>query len=1279
MSLGLKIFWIVLGVLILAVVIVTVVLILVFRSRLRDWWNKAKKDIQALKYPCLTNGECGTIHKLGSEYVCDPTLDQCRLRAYIDGYCQVSDDCLAITPHCTFAETGRGVMCMQLPYHAHDVFGDPTDGRTCSATTQLNELFNFCQTRLGFACKSTNECHDGACVAGTCQQLPPFAVCVTTGTYGGAQCLDGFYCAKDKYYPASVERCQPDGIAPGADGAYCLKDTDCNNRDCYFATPSDPVGRCASHIGLVGMPCRHSADCAPSLACGTAGTCQFLDPAAQTDVANCPFKQYTNVSSTVAGCIGASFPVPCSRPEMCTSNCNQGEVSSLVIGVLGANQTWSALYPQGSTASDTSGFFNAGFTGASGNWVLRPNHTLMVSPFESALSRITAYPPIGFLRVPPGAHPGPPAAPPLDPRACQPLVGGAVLLSSFANAYNSTCTFLVDYDPDSPRDASVRVLLATPDIHSGQTVAFTLGSLTDLYSYCLYNNNQQTDSPTPPTQVFTYRNFHGYVDSASWTITAGDGGLNLPPLWQIPDHQLVPPPRLPSRTEYRAYYDSVLKFSEAQPAAQRPPGQPYVHFFFFPSPGETVISSRFSVLPTQVGGGVTTLVGLYEVETNTAGVKTRRLVISNASLYTAPKTDAKNNRYACNTADATIYAELRTAYDDPGSNNAVFISVYSFTLVDFDVAWPFLGMLSGPPSTVHDTAGLCRVNFTTTTSAEATLEVLGEDVDSVPGFLANRAYPIFTPRAYTRVQAASSTRTAEWNNIFDNKTPTLLDSDFTVLGAAGGSAIVGLLLLYKVDEGPSQGNYTIILTMRFGDVMPTSRYSLPNLDSSTLPYATRTRMFTFYLTPDPEETGGGTVRPYDELPRPAFNTPPIALAPYESAQITSWVTPGDDPTGIYATHHSRTPWGSEVFTASLIPEAFEAPVRFFRMPITDATKLSIAGADEVWVWGRKGESLVAVPLFFDSFGTVTATMGSGPFAGEKWLSPTALTCPPSSVVSEITLGMEVWYDLEPFSKYQVHQWGIQNTVGWKNMLPPDIILNPLPMIGRMCETQGYQDGILLRVRPYSFASTDAMYQDTALPAGILHNLNLSSDIFPGILEGMAVALVSRMGGYDYKQAIPLIGVGGIQAMKGRGAALHPSAAGIFNNPATKLFIWASSEGSSTPLLPAGYRLLPCPLNPRASPVGPATYPLTCPDIDIAASELRNSRKPLPIMIMWQTGANVMEPRLYDLRMTRDPANGKYEITVVSDSLVQMNGGMATTPSSPGMSGGPILVYSPCSS
>lgn len=1280
------------------------------------WWERGKKGAIKERYPCIESRECGSLYGLGANYICDPHLKQCRIRAYRSGTCQSGDDCMQATPSCILGVIGQGSMCAHPPYQEGGLYGDPSLQEVCRPGFGPNPVWNFCQAILGSACLSTDDCLSGVCKNGVCTYLEPFAVCTEGSNYATDQCQDPNVCTPDTKIPIDPYRCMPPGIAQHAEGAFCVQDSDCDNKDCYRINPTDPVGQCGNRQALIGMPCRGGHDCAKGLDCNlktiggvVSGTCILTDVTTVTEVDHCP-AQYTQLALGNLGCAGAINPVPCSDDLTCISGgCAIGSVESLVLGVLLADQTWQRIYPLRSRL-DTNLIFSNAFTMLGGRQaVLNPGYTIVMSPYMPIASLRHQYPTIKLGLEVSGA-----TAPPVtEPKACTPLVGGLELYSTFANTSSDTITFVVNYNPLTAVTSTVGVLISSPLLNVGETIYISMPSI-DLFTY--YLSDQQP--PTAPTAIFVYANYAGPTDPRPWTLSAGEQ-LHRPTDWLGFTPTILPEPRYRAKTGDSTYLSNSLRFD----AGTEP--ELFAHFFFFPSPGERVVSSRFRTLPSQVGGGVTTLVGLYDVESPT----NRRIVISTLAVYAQTSTDELESReYATNDTNGTVYAVRKSWFTDSATGKSIFTSCYSFTLVDFGRNWPFQLLLLGPASTQHDTAGLCSVEFTSPSNGTASSKTLSPD-GGIPGW--NGKYPVFTPRAYTRVQAQSMIRNDEWTslNLFGTVNPTLLDSDIIIMASAGSHNIAGILLvLSQQDTAETQ---TLLMTLRFGDTLPGSLYSKSNLIADALKFIHPTKMFTFYLTPEPVETGGGSLFVEQGgqviIYSPAFPLPQVALAPRQSPDITSWATPPYpyvditgrqqylfDGTGQYTSHSTRTPWGIEVFTASLVPEILMPPVRFFRMPAalpdkpTDPYGLSAQGGDDIWIWGRDiddSSTLVCVPLFFDNLGTLhaTATVGWTPDQkAQTWLSVSATSCPPASI-DEIFLGLDHTYYPNPpdGTSYTPTQWGVTPTAMIRNQLravdgvpvDPPFIADPLPLIGRMCETQGYQDGILYRARPYAYWGNSyeqqPSAQDMALPVAVRVLLSQTGDIVPIDLQSMAVVLSSKSGVLpDYRDTISRIGVGAIEAMVGPAAktpagSVHPRLVGFFapESPVNNLF-WASSEGGTTPILPGGYRTLPCPGNPRAVPISQAAgYPYQCRDA-VLAVEIQQ-RKPLPIVMVYRKSVGspnervVYETRLYDIRMIRSKTAG-YSVNVISDTIVQMNGGLAVMETGyPGFNGGPAMIYTPC--
>lgn len=1264
-----------------------IIVLLLGRLGINFWWSAARKGVEARSRPCMVSGDCGRDYQLGPSWICDPKVLQCRLRSYIDGSCTKNDDCLEITSSCRGEATlGFHQMCIHEPYQPATLYGRSTDTLGCGARAGLNTVFNFCQYLLGTPCTATDDCLHGACVGGICSYLQPFAECSVGGSYALNQCGPSDDCVVDPRHKFSSRRCQPRGVVPGSDGSYCQVNSDCNNNDCYKLESDNPIGICASHIGLVGMICDQDSECANGLECHKisspdgviSGVCAIIDPSIQTDDSHCPL-QYTEIASSGLGCAKASRPVPCSEQIFCKRGCSVAQVENLILGMVDPSQLWIQIYPRPNTGGDTYNLFRDSFVleGDGRTFSLLPNLTILISPFQSQIPAATQYPVLS-LEPPLNLLPGfpnegsPPVEAILDPRSCQSISANPLqLVSSFANAANDTVIFLVKYNPLDWVSSRVTAYVTSTRINSNQPVQIILNN-DRLGIYYLSNMNPTADPPIPATEIYVYGNYT--CDSGALWVR---GNLApKPTAWGNLPLFVIPLPTLPATTSPNgAYFGNSMRFLRAQDPNERPK-EPYANFFYYPIAGEEVMSSKFSTLPTQGGGGVTTLVGTYDVRTTTG----RKIVISTLALFTNPITFSQERHpYAYYNSTTRIYAVRNSVHEDTSTGSAVYASVYSFDIADFTdtINWPFTGKIMGPPSTQHDTAGLCRVTFDTNPvpGGVATFTTLEPLANSVPGY--RDRYSIFQPHSYTRVQSVSPIRSSQWTGIFEGLMPTLVDSDMIVIGSAGASSIIGILLNLQVGGGDQTKHFTLLLTARFGDAMPTSRYSTTYLSSNQRDVAARTQMFTFYLTPEVEETGGGGPWP----------TPQDALAPSKSTDITSWIT---SPTssgiinGNGVSHTARTPWGSEVFTASFLPSNLRTPVRFFRMPITSTKELAISGNDDVWIWGRdaNGDDMICVPLFFDYFGTTFATNKVAGKPTEFWLSTAATVCPPPTP-AEVILGMEVIYNKnfpDP-SDYQVAQWRLPNAPIINPLLPdPAPVQNPMPLLGRMCETQGYQDGLLLRVRPYAFLDVERTGGlDNTLPTKIFNQILATSAIFLNSIESMAVALATQTAVVDFVAAIPLLGIGGIQAMIGSPTLhyTHPRIVDFFKSEYQEI-VWVGSEGGSAPIIPGGYRTVPCPGNPRAIPFGRSgTYPNECADFGLAVLN-PTDRKSLPVVIVRNSVVNAgqRETRLYELEMKRTKT-GIYTAVVVSDSLLQTNEGLATMSSYPGFNGGPTFVYTPC--
>lgn len=1327
---------IVLGIIFFALLIgllAAIVFYFVDRAGFTWWWDKGKKAIAAERYPCLLSGDCGNLYGLGPSYVCDPHLKQCRLRAYEPGSCTNTNDCLQITPACHPSIITQGPSCMTSPYQAGGVYGQANAQGNCNPGLSLTTLWNFCQVNLGSPCKVTDDCHNGTCQTGHCTYLGPFGACTESSSYAIDQCEDPLYCAPPSIdRPLGDMRCMRPGIKQRDPGAYCLTNSDCSNGNCYRTSLQDPVGICAANIALIGMSCTNGGDCVQGLDCLISapgvGICVLTDLTTVTDVKHCP-AQYSYLNAGGVGCSGALNPVPCSNNVTCAGagGCPIGDISRVVMGVLQADNTWLQIYPsQGH--QDNYGIFSSIMSAPGGQVTLKPNYTVLISPLMAVNPVANIYPTIVL-----NSSVGPPPVVE-EARACTPLIGGNGIYSSFANAAESNITFIVNYEWSNPSAASVQVLITSPLINQGDPLLIVMPS-SQLITY--YATDKQ--DPTASTQAYIYNNYIGPTDSRFWNMSVGDLS-DFPTAWQFGGSTAKTPPIILQLPTYSSQSPVEGKYIQNSLRLDQQSAWPeiFAHFFYYPSNGtdKAGTTSKFMTLPTQGGGGVTTLVGLFDIDSLAPDPDgrplTRRIVISTLAVYISSIEEEQVT--TAFSSGRTVYAQRKLWYSDLATGLGIYTSCYSFTLVDFNNNWPFTLTLTGPTSTQNDTAGLCGVAFSSATQGVATETTLAQDANlGIPGLQGK--YPVFTPRAYTRVQVQTTTRTAQWTTtmLFNVERPQLVDSDLVVMASAGAHSIIGILLTLNcgpaINPDEPQPYQTLLITMRFGDTLPSSLYSLNNLNPDARVFANRTKMFTFYLTADLEETGGGSgyilLGNYDYM-LAQFPIPQVALAPQTSQDISNWATPEitivsdgtpyvvDNSDASLVSHGMRTPWGIEVFTASLIPELLSPPVRFFRMPVAPPAQtsmpyaLSEQGGDDIWVWGRyNGDQpeddlvMVCVPLFFDNLGTVETTAVGGwvPGTNPSWLSTTATTCPPQQMSILFTDMDNTYTYQDPYghtgSPYQQAQWNVTPSANIVDRLAknadgtpvvPPFVADPLPLIGRMCETQGYQDGILYRARPYSFAAPlqNRVIPDPSLPPNIRSNLTSFSYSSSEVeqyqdLQSMAVAMASiRPDGMsppaDYRVAIPVLGLGGITAMIGPNSELgsvHPRITGFFPPDST---VWVSSESGTTPILPGGYRTLPCPLNPRAVPINQAAqYPAQCKDAVLTPVE----RKPLPIVMGVQT-ASGFALHLYDIRMNRDPKTNSYSVQVLSDKIIDTNGGLAVMGTGyPGFSGGPVLIYTPC--
>lgn len=1287
----------------IVVVVVGIVLYVILGPSLFNLW--ARKAVSA-SYACLTDGDCHVIHGLGSNWVCDPDQFECRVKAYVARSCLADTDCLGITPNCIvppgLAQTT--VRCSQIPYHSGDLYGDPGNGG-CAPGFGVNKHYNICQAYPGNPCSTDSACLYGVCRGGTCEILNPYDRCPVYGrSYADSPCGPSLYCAPaygDNDPKAPTGHCQPAGVTPGATGAFCLTGTDCASSQCYFEFPGAPFGICAGAVGLIGMPCTLSGDCTYGLDCaaiaGYTGTCVFADPTKQTIANHCP-TQYSGVVVGGTGCVGGVSPVPCLYNAQCASECSTSTlnpVSNLQIGILAPNQTWLPIYPIANTP-DSTGFFTDVYNidSANGYITLKPNMQLLVSPFEMLGGSITLYPPV-TVRI---AHtpPNPPLAPVTELRACQQTSSGIVQLSSFSSLTTNNVIFSVFYDQTNTINSYIGILFTNPGFNQGVPVYKKVTS-SELFTYSLSTKPHNT----PDSQILIPRNYHGFpADRVPYPMTQGDG-KDVPGPWQGRPVFLIPPPTMQAKSgAYTAYMSSSVRIDNNLPI----PPQIYAHFFYYPTGSEQVSWSRFQTLPTQNNGGLITLIGYFAVGS--------RLIMSTYALFLqAIGSVVSRFNFAVGSNPDPAYGDgvLSPVLQDVSSGLELMGVVYSTVVIDGVARWPFNAKVRAGPNYAHDAAGGCYVSYASQVAGTWQMKNMTDSVITVPGYATHgNTYQVFTPRAYTRIQAVSPG--VDWSAAFDCTAPsgiTVDDADTVILGGAGSHVIAGIavsMVYYNVwGVAPAQTTrHTLIITMRFGDTLTSSLYSREAAAASgQMGPIGRSYMFTFYLTPDIEEVGGALVAGGVPI------TPGYSVDCPTDYFISSWQTL-DMPqqNGSDIGHATRAIWGEEVFTVSVVPDLLGPPVRFLKVP----SRSSLAGSTytpvDIFIWGRPSlypdpnvTDAVFVQLFFDRRGLSVST-----YQGSTWVSGSTTQCPPTSSAETTTIQSSISFTQTNGQRWQPSAWQIIPTpaltrdpvdTAWLPQIP-------LPLNVFMCETQGYPDGVIYRARPLMFLdSTRYPNGDTTLPATILTQISTYCQVVPGSdIEPMAVCMCTPGPGasdppLDFKVTTSQIGIEAPARMAGT-----PGAPARFTHTVLKDFLkggstlpsgivdrallYVSSEGSVTPVTPGTYRTAPCPVIPGALPYNSGYYPTTCPDASLAFSSITSAQESVPILMAFQDrkadGSALTSLYMYTLKGVPGPGE-TVGVQLVMATLIPMNGGLVNGYGGVGgvigNCGSPVVAYSTC--
>lgn len=1233
---------ILIGLIVVVSLMVLVGLIIIVGIK-EGWFLTAKNKGAGFNAPCRDTAECNSIYKLGSSWICDPTIQQCRRRAYESGEgCQTTNDCIPITPDCV--KNGNVRFCQQSPYHAGNLYGDPKGG--CKGNTNEDSVLGLCRMNYGGGCKNTNDCLHGSCITGTCTYLEPLDKCDLL-SYAQDQCGPSLTCIPDTpNFKFGGAHCQATGKPDGSAGSYCKTNQECDpsTKNCYKNSPSDPYGVCAIGVAFLGMNCNTNSDCVQSLQCivkelKVGGTCQFLDPSVQTDLTKCPPQPYTAVvPAPGAGCSSARGPVPCVDDATCNAGCTRPDADALdklVMGSISSGQVWYQLYPAIPGNPDTLNFFRNRFS-------IPADNTLTINSGLEMFVSMSMFPPPNIANIYPVINlTDDTKNPPIvgDLRPCTPLEQNELNLASlFANKSTQETIAIVKYDSSNAAASYVELLFTSPVLNGGAAKLVTINS-SDLYTYTITDQNNPTNG-----KIYIPYNFQGHTDSTPYSMSAGDLS-DIPLPWQltpttVKQIYMVPPPTSLYWTDKLGdYLKDTLRIPQNAPYTP----EVFSHFFYYKNLGESVDWYKFDFHSMIEGGGHNTLIGYYSVSTPNG----RKLITSTASFYI--EDSALESSYVFNlrsqNQNVTGYGYRQKIWNDTGSTLALYCNVYSFVLLDFNpsIAWPFTATLSGPGSTGGDISGTCTISVVNKAEGIATFSELVRDDALTPGY--NGTYPVFSPRAYCRGQVASSFYTSSWTNVFGTANPSILDVDTAAIARAGYNCIVGLVISVRSEAFDGGRYYPLFLTLRYGDTLTSNLYSGSNVTDPNMFFTTR--MFTFWLTPEVEETGGE-----------GFKNPDLATYPKVPADINSWITPGQSTDGSTITHAARSVWASEVFTCSIIPRFLAPPLRILRAPSTDPQDPL-----DIYVWGFDPGNLtdiIFVPLYANKQGTIISTDIK---SQTRWVS-SATHCAPT--LAQIIDGMAISY----FDKTTNKDW---RPTMW-DILPNAIIrktgsIVPVLLDTRMCETQGYQDGLSYKARLYSFPEPG----NDILPQTVENILNADCEVELADIPSTALCLCSGLSPKAYYQdVVRNISISDPFTMT-NSVFVHPKIEKIYDNT-KQTIVWISSDGSTTPLPAGAYRTTSCGPNPNSSPIiGGSSYPQQCPDYPLTSKQTQSDRRTPPVAIAYSdntTGEQTVV--VYDFILNRE--NGTvifYENKIVTNDSQARN-------SYPGMSGGPVLVYSPCS-
>lgn len=1221
--------------------------------------SKVNKDDK----PCVQSIDCAN-YGLNSTWICDPPTKQCKIRPYTVLPCTSNTQCPEVTPICM-----KG-LCQKQEYISGVLEGDASKG--CNGSLVVNAIYNFCQSRLGGLCTNNDDCFQGVCQSGRCATLHPLDPC-PTNTYGNQPCDFGLTCIPDKL--GVNGKCQI-AAGNGVKGSYCFTNDQCGKGlICNHASSDASIGVCGFQDVLYGQFCDQDAECSPGLRCDTTNhECVFI-PLDSGSLSNsqCPPSQYGSGSAT-QGCSNGKTSAPCSDVSRCAINCSLNTfnaIANLTLGFLGPDQVWRSM-------NILSTFFTTNFEVGTGG-LLKPKDTSVILKYAPNISIDAAsytYPSFNLTTRPDPTIKAQIGA--LEQRACQPYPTPAATFTHLPMTAQHVL-FKIKYTSTDLSSTGTFIEITFIDANQVTGPANTVVGP-------LFNNDFLTDyfvnagSPLPTTPRYVCNNYlkagprNVFSFPASPADRVGWGGATI---------NTVPPPiseTITSRyngvvhiggTGPKVYYEKCLQFSEASANSF-----PFLHFFYNPEVGETVTKYFFLTVPFKTNGGLICLVGVFNVN-DSEGTK---IVISTMTLY-ADSSDT-DQRTISNTVimedDSNTFGNpfsvrvliQKPIYMSTTSSTAIYASIYSFTLMRFPnasnlaKAFPFMANMTVEKPLVSEAVGNChlKIGYDPTKTGYNIVSNLDNLNDVTTPFATPLLSSVFKPFPILRGQEFIPAD-ATLSKFYDpsNGPYSLQDIDLLIYDDVGTGAIVGLIL--NVSNGSAQSD-TYIATLRYGYISLLNAYADLDILPSSYP-KNNTRMYTFYMTPEPEQQGEPVVEPN------------VAYAPVSTTDIEkNWLppdanpnpnplpAPGTLPSWYKVSHTARTSWSSETFTLGVVPYNLKPPIRFHRNYNPD----NVYQPAEIYILGNTTDpttgiatgDMIVIPVNFDMYGSVSLEyFPSVTDPSQKWYSLDK-SCPTKSIDS---INMII---PNPNDAVTLR---VSGTV----ITPPTWTINIVPIQNSsnltlnsqafMCETSGYPDGIIIKARPYIFRHNypvfnpnewNPSYATEVVNTSPINITNVKDFGFSQVLLG-AGATAGNVADYISHVAMNTPEIMGIPRNLS-GPMILP---GVFTNN-----VFVGSE-CSTGMMAGAYKYKGTCIIANAQPfANNSVYPVNCPDYNPNFIP-----KSLPIMVAYANPNTTLS--LYNIKINR----ATNTLTLVSKDVQTFDNSPFVIPVD--TCGTPIVIYSGC--